>query len=230
MLPLISCEHVLDEPDLSDEEVVSGLKEALRVSTDTSVAILNKKDGYFGDNLVKILLPTEADVVVENISLIGGQSAIDEVLLLVNRSAEDAASHATPIFMQAITDLTIEEGWVILNGPDSAATIYLKEKTSSLLYQAFKPSIESSLSTPLIDGMSSAEEAYASLINSYNDGASLGNSLGGNYELVDNNSLTVHVTEKALDGLFIKIAEEEKAIRTEPFARVTKILEKVFSE
>lgn len=230
MLPFISCEHVLDEPDLSNEEVVTGLKEALRVSTDTSVAILNKKDGYFGDHLVKILLPPEADAVVENISLIGGQPAIDEVVLLVNRSAEDAASQASSIFMQAIADLTIEDGLVILNGPDSAATVYLKEKTSSLLYQSFEPSIKSSLSTPLIDGMPSAEQAYSSLINNYNDGASLANSLGGNYELVENNSLTAHVTEKALDGLFIKIAEEEKAIRTEPLARVTDILEKVFSE
>jgi hypothetical protein len=228
---LSSCEEISKiAPSLSQEEVVEGLKEALRVGTDTSVSTLNKTNGYFMDEAVKILLPPEVLMIQENVNKLGissvTQPLIDQLVLQINRSAEDAASEAKPIFVNAITSMTIADGWAILNGADTAATSYLKGNTYSGLKNLFQPKIETSLSKPLVGNISAAS-TYNSIITKYNDAATLANYIGGNYAIA-NPSLSDYTTGKALTGLFIKVADEEKAIRTDPVARVTDILQKVF--
>lgn len=231
LLSLASCnkiEEILPE-GLSEEEVAAGLKEALRVGTDTSVSQLNAEDGYYGDEAVKILLPPEADVIIDNLSLIpGGPALVEETVKKINRAAEDAAQEAKPIFVEAITNMTIQDAFGILNGNDSSATTYLKDKTYSDLYALFQPDINNSLSKPIILGQS-AESAYAALINTYNNAVAVANLLPTNdYPSVTGNSLSAHTTNFALKGLFKKVAEEEQAIRTDPLARVNDILKKVF--
>lgn len=223
-----SCEELGDiNLGLSDQEIVEGLKSALAVGTDTSVSILTKVDGYYGDELVKILLPDEAEILVNNISKIpGGQILLDETLLAINRSAEDAAQSATPIFVNAITDITFSDAKNILNGSDDAATNYLKINTSDSLFTLFEPQINKSLSKELIPGIS-AQKSYASLVSKYNTVAN--NSLGLLKPIIGN-SLSQHTTEKALNGLFLKVALEEGRIRNDVTHRVNDILKKVFDK
>lgn len=224
-----ACEQVEDiikDTGLTNEEVIQGLKAALQVGTDTSVSVLSKVDGYYKDELVKIALPAEAENIYNVIGQIpGGNSLLENAVLAINRAAEDAAPEAKNIFVDAITGITIADGFSILNGGDTAATIYLKEKTYNPLSDAFSPKIRNSLSKPLVLGIS-AESAYANLIEAYNT-ASLGGIL---WPRITTNSLSVHVTQKALDGLFFKVSEEERKIRKDPLHRVTEILQKVFGK
>jgi hypothetical protein len=226
-LSFTSCEEVseiLESTGLTNEEVISGLKTALNIGTDTSVTTLSKTDGYFKDELVKILLPAEAAPVYGVLtSLPGGSLLIDEAVLAINRAAEDAAPQGKEIFVTAITGITIADGFEILNGGDTAATIYLQGKTYNPLTDAFKPKIEASLAKPLILN-TSAEQAYALVLKTYND-ASLGGIL---WPEIKTNTLADHVTQKALTGLFFKVGEEEKKIRRDPLHRVSEILKKVF--
>ena len=226
-LSFTSCEEVseiLESTGLTNEEVISGLKTALNIGTDTSVATLSKTDGYFKDELVKILLPAEAAPVYNVLTSIpGGSLLIDEAVLAINRAAEDAAPQGKEIFVTAITGITIADGFEILNGGDTAATIYLQGKTYNPLTDAFKPKIQNSLSKPLILN-TSAEQAYALVLKTYND-ASLGGIL---WPEIKTNTLADHVTQKALSGLFFKVGEEEKKIRRDPLHRVSEILKKVF--
>lgn len=216
--------NILSNGELSNEEVIAGLKSALNVGTDTSVTILNKLDGYYKDDAVKILLPEEAQVIYDNIGKIpGGNALVEETVKSLNRAAEDAAIEAKPIFVDAITGITITDGLSILKGTDTAATAYLKGKTFSPLTAAFSPKIDVSLNKKLL-GNISANSAYNDLIKAYND-ASLGGLL---FPKITTNTLGEHVTKRALDGLFKKVADEEMAIRKDPLARVTDILRKVF--
>lgn len=232
---MTSCDDLVDTvvPALSQEEVVAGLKEALRVGTDTSVSNLNREGGYYLDEVVKIMLPPEIMMVQENLSAlgIGGavQPLIDQLVLQINRSAEDAASEAKPIFVNAITGITIADGWSILNGADTAATSYLRGATFNELKGLFQPKIENSLSKPLV-GNISASSTYSQIVDKYNTAVIIANQLsfGDKKYTTINPSLSDYTTGKALNGLFIKVAEEEKAIRTDPVARVTEILQKVF--
>jgi hypothetical protein len=209
---------------LTNEEVIQGLRAALTVGTDTSVTILNKLDGYYGDEVVKILLPQEAQVIYQRVSSIPGLSnLLDQTILSMNRAAEDAATEAKPIFVNAITGITIADGFAILNGSDTAATAYLNSRTYTPLFDVFKPKIETSLGKPLVAGLST-EQIYKNLIDAYNV-ASLNGLL---FERITNNTLSAHVTGKALDGLFIKVADQEMKIRKDPLARVTEILQRVF--
>jgi hypothetical protein len=228
ILTFSSCEkalQALEEAGLSNEEVIEGLKSALNVGSDTSVTTLAKLDGYYKDELVKILLPEEAQPVYAVVSSIpGGNLLLDNAIQSINRAAEDAAPEAKVIFKDAITGITIADGFSILNGGDTAATVYLSSKTFTPLTDAFSPKINASLSKPLIFN-TSAEESYSKLLNAYNK-ASLGGIL---WPEIKTNSLSQHVTKKALDGLFIKVAAEERKIRRNPLHRVNDILKKVFS-
>lgn len=222
-----SCDEldtIIEDAGLTNEEVVAGLRSALTVGTDTSISTLSAVDGYFADELVKILLPSEAAVIISNISKVpGGNLLIDQAILAVNRAAEDAAVEAKPIFVNAITGITIEDGFAILNGGERAATSYLQTNTESDLRTSFQPKIAGSLGKKLV-GNASAESTYAALINAYNT-ASLNGLL---FPKVQTNSLTEHTTQKALDGLFLKVADEEFKIRTDASHRVNDILVKVF--
>lgn len=223
-----SCEELglgdLGEVALSEETVIEGLKQALKVGTDTAVTNLNVQDGFYKDEAVKIFLPEEAQVVYDYINLLP-TNIVENNILAINRAAEDAAKEATPIFINAITDLTIQDGFDILHGTDTAATSYLKGKTYQELFDTFKPKIETSLSKDLVLGVS-AEDLYSNLINAYNT-ASLGGFL---FDEIKTNSLSEHTTERALIGLFKKVADEETLIREDPAHRVTEILEQVFAE
>lgn len=221
-----SCEDALN-PTLTESEVIQGLKSALTVSTDTAVFQTHRTDGFFKDASIKILMPPDAKVLVENISYVpGGQALLDKVILLMNRAAEDAAGEAGPIFKEAIVQMSIADAWGILNGPDSAATHYLRIKTYDQLYQAFHPMVDQSLGKELLPGISPLQ-AWTDLTSAYN---AVANSLAGQLAGLTpvQSQLDVWVTHRALAGLFLKIAEEEKAIRHDPLARVNDILKRVF--
>lgn len=213
---------------LTEQEVVKGLKEALRVSTDTAVNIVSQTNGYFRDELIKIYLPPEADQIMKYkdnamLQAVGVSKLIDDVVFRMNRAAEDAASSATPIFLNAIQSMTIQDAFSILNGSDTAATNYFRRNTYQQLQASFKPKIRNSLNQPLV-GNISANKAWSSLTNKYNDVAAI----AGWQEV--STQLDVYVTRKALNGLFLKLSMEEKAIRKDPKARVTDILERVFGK
>lgn len=225
---LVSCEKAIDilqKTGLTNEEITQGLKEALNIGTDTSVTVLSKTDGYYRDLAVKILLPEEAQVIYSSIDKIpGGNLLLENTILSINRAAEDAAPASKQILWNAVTGITISDGLAILNGGDTAATMYLKSKTFDSLEVLFEPKIKLSLSRQLV-GSISAESAYTDLVNAYNT-ASLNGIL---WDQIKTNSLSKHVTQKGLDGLFLKIADEEKKIRENPLHRISEILKKVFT-
>ncbi len=211
---------------LSEQEVISGLKEALKVSTDTAVSVVSKTDGFFKNQAIKILLPPEAKTIMDNkdnsmLKAIGITKLIDDVILRMNRSAESAAKQATPIFVNAIKAMSIQDAFGILRGADNAATEYFKQKTSGDLFNAFKPTIKQALDKPLVANVSTTK-SWNTLTSKYNKIAPLINKPKVNTDLVN------YVTQKAIDGLFVKLAEQEKKIRKDPVARVTDILKRVF--
>jgi len=225
-----SCDELFNEDNdffLTEETIVEGLKEALVIGADSASNQLSLTDGYYGNELIKILLPPEADIIVENIEYIpGGDELIEKIILGINRSAEDAAKEVTPIFVSAITNMSIIDGITILNGENDAATSYLKSNTYSELYDLYQPKLESSLDKKLV-GSVSTNSLWYTLVDQYN---SIANTLVGKLAGLQpvETQLDSYITNKALDGLFLKIAEEESAIRTDPVARVTDLLEEVF--
>ena len=212
---------------LTETEVVSGLKEALVTGARNSASILSIENGYYGDQLVKILLPDEARVIVDNISRIpGGDRLVEDVILSINRAAEDAAKEVAPIFVSSISGMSITDAFGILRGEQDAATIYLKNTTYDELYALYKPKIGQSIEKDLVGDLS-ASDAWNSLTNQWN---SLANSVVGriaNLSPVETD-LTDYLTNRALDGMFLKVEEEELKIRTQISARVTPLLQKVF--
>lgn len=215
-------------PVLSKAEIAEGLKEALRVGTDTAVSRLAKRNGFYENPQHAISLPPEADIIVKNIGRIPlvGDAVLEETKKLINRSAENAVRSASPIFVDAIRNMSITDALGILNGSDSAATSYLRETTYKKLFNSFKPKIEASLNKKLV-GNISAESSYDKLITNYNKVANL--PLSG-LDAVKENSLSNFVTRKALRSLFIRVAEEESDIRHDASARVNEKLKKVFGE
>lgn len=212
---------------LTQTEIIAGLKEALITGTGKSVEILGVADGYYKDNLVKILLPPEADVIVKNISKIpGGEKLVEDVLRNINRAAEDAVSEAKPIFVNSIKSMTIADAVGILRGDDNAATQYLHKTTYNQLAVLYQPKIKASIEKKLVGNVSTAH-SWNLLTGKWND---IANSVAGKVagmKPVDTN-LEEYLTKKALDGLFLKIEEQEKLIRKDPVARVTDILKRVF--
>jgi len=198
--------------NLSNEDIISGLKEALRVGTDSSSKKLSKLDGFFGDAAVKVLMPEEAKKVERTLRNVGMGSMVDKAILSMNRAAEDAASGVGTIFWDAIKSMSIKDGVQILRGGDFAATEYLKSVTTTELTEKFRPVIEASLVK--VD----ATKYWKDLFTTYNRFSAS----------AVNTDLTAYVTERALSGLFYKISLEEQKIRKDPAAQVTGILKKVF--
>jgi len=227
-LTQVAQQYATQQAPLSEADVANGLKQALKVGTDTAVMHLASKDGYFGNQLYKILLPPEADVIVKNAAKIpGGSKLVNDVILSINRSAEDAAKEAAPIFSNAIQQMTIADAWTILRGSDNAATEYLRKNTYTQLVNLYSPKIKGSLDKPLIAGIS-ATTSWNTLTTKWNTlaGTTAGKVAGFNTVNVDLNN---YLTKKALDGLFLQIAAEEKSIRQDPVARVTDLLKRVFA-
>lgn len=214
---------------LTSQQVAQGLKEALKVGAEKAVQQLNRTDGYYLDPLMKIELPPEASQVVEFAQRVPGlDKLLEDLIIRINRSAEDAAAMAKPILVNAITSMTIGDAWGILRGPDTAATFYLKEKTFSPLVNTYKPVIKTSLDKPLVAGIS-ASKTWDEVRGNWNRFA---NSIAG--KLLDvkpiNIPLEEYVTSQALKGMFIKIEDQEKKIRTDISARTSDLLRKVFAQ
>jgi hypothetical protein len=234
LLTLVSCAELMQvvststDLPLTNTEIIAGLKQALAIGTDSTVARISKTDGYFRDELIKILLPPEAEVITRNLSRIpGGEKLVSDVVLRINRAAEDAAKEAAPIFIGSITGMTITDGLQILRGGDYAATEYLKRTTSEQLFNLYQPKIKTSIDKKLIGNISTTE-SWNTLTGEWNR---IANSLIGQAAGFTpvNVKLDEYLTRKALDGLYLKIGEEEKKIRTDPGARVTDLLKRVFS-
>jgi hypothetical protein len=212
---------------LSEADVAKGLKEALVVGSKNSSSILSAMDGYYGDELVKILLPEEASVIIDNLARIpGGDKLVEDVVLRINRAAEDAAKEVAPIFINSITQMTISDAFAILKGADNAATQYLSNSTRTDLYNLYKPKIRQSTEKEILGGIST-KESWETLTGKWNGFAnSVVGKLAG-FEAV-NTDLDDYLTNRALDGMFLKVQDEEKKIRTNVSARITPLLEKVF--
>ena len=201
---------------LSNTDIVGGLKEALTLGAQKSASKLSAIDGFFKDAALKILLPPEAQKITEVVSKIpGGNKLIDDAILSMNRAAEDAAKSAAPIFVDAIKNMSINDAIGILKGTDTAATHYLKSNTINPLTIAFKPIIEQSLAKV------NATQYWNSLMSAYNK-------IPFNKKI--NPNLSAYVTEKAISGVFTQIAIEEQNIRKNPAAQVTNTLKKVFGK
>jgi len=215
------------EAPLTESEVAEGLKEALITGAKNSSAILSAVDGYYGDELVKILLPEEASVIIDNLSKIpGGAKLVEDVILSINRSAEDAAKEVAPIFVASIKQMTINDAFSILKGAENEATRYLVRTTRTQLYNLYKPKIQVSTEKELIAGIST-KDSWETLTGKWN---TLANSVAGRvagFQPV-NVDLDDYLTNRALDGVFLKVEIEEKKIRTDVSSRITPLLKKVF--
>jgi len=212
---------------LTETEVIGGLKEALITGAKNSANRLSIENGYYGDELVKILLPEEAQTIVTNISRIpGGEKLVENVVLSINRAAEDAAKEVAPIFVASITEMTLGDAFGILNGTDNAATLYLKGSTYNELYSLYLPKIQASIEKDLVGNLSAAD-TWSSLTSQWN---TLANSIAGRIANLTpvNTELDDYLTKKALDGIFLKVENEEKLIRTQVSARVSPLMQKVF--
>lgn len=198
---------------LSTEEVGKGLKEALTTGVSKGSDLASKVDGYYKNADIKIPFPPEVKKVEDKLRQIGLGSEVDEFILSLNRAAEDAAKEAKPIFVSAIKQMTIQDAWSILRGEDDAATEYLKGTTTTQLNEEFKPVIQKSLEKV------NATKLYRNLINAYNKIP---------FVQEVNPDLEEYATNKAIEGMFIMVAKEEKNIRENPGARTTDLLKKVF--
>lgn len=199
--------------NLTNDEVISGLKEALQVGTQRSTDKLSAVDGFFKDAAIKILMPPEAQKVEKTLRSVGLGKQVDNAILSMNRAAEDAAKGATAIFIDAIKQMTIQDAFGILKGGDFAATNYLKEKTTASLTTAFRPVIDSSLKKV------NATKYWNTVFTTYDKFSK---------EKV-NTDLPAYVTDKALSGIFYQVGQEEQKIRKDPVARTSDILKKVFA-
>ncbi|MCL1822322.1 MAG: DUF4197 domain-containing protein [Prolixibacteraceae bacterium] len=231
---LLSCNElmqiassVMGSQSLSSAEIIAGLKQALTVGTDSTVARVSKAGGYYKDAAIKILLPPEADIITKNLSRIpGGDKLVENVIQSINAAAEDAAKEVAPIFISSITSMTITDGLSILKGNGTAATDYLKKTTSMQLFNLYQPKIKKSIDKKLVGNMSPLE-SWNKLTSEWNK---IANSMVGQIAGFTpvNTQLDAFLTQKALDGLFLKIGEQEQKIRTDPLARVTDLLKRVF--
>lgn len=200
-------------PALTNGEVINGLKEALTVGTNNSTDLLSKVDGYYKNPALFIPFPPEAQKVKDKVIALGMESQVEKFEMTLNRAAETAAKEAAPIFINAIKGMTISDGFAILKGNDNAATQYLKDKTSAELKIKFQPIIKNAIDQVEVT------KYWNPIINTYNM-----------IPFIDkqNPDLEDYVTNKAMDGLFLMIEKEEKNIRSNPIARVTDLLKKVF--
>lgn len=199
---------------LSTADIAAGLREALDKGIDKQVTKLTQTDGFYKNQLVKILLPEELQKVDKSLRDIGLGSLADEGLKLMNRAAEDAVKEATPIFVSAVKNITFNDARNILMGNDEAATSYLRTSTSSQLYTKFNPVIKSSFNKV------GADKVWNNIISKYNQ-----------LPLVKkvNPDLTDYVTNQALNGVYKMIAVEEKDIRNNINSRTSTLLKKVFA-
>lgn len=267
LIAFSSCELLEDAAESENRpNIAEGLKEALRVGTDTATRKLAVVDGYLRDQAVKILLPDQLEeqinafkafeINVFGLGTVTGQRIYDQGLVIdgvvnisslasveddlitgINRAAESAASEAGPIFFDAITGITISDAENILYGPEDAATMYLKDNTFQSLFDTYEPKVNDAVNSVTV-GEQTVEEVYAKFVNDYNDILNTRvpvsllerTTIGSltNLSTITSADISEHATQKGLDGLFLKVEEEEASIRENPLARVTEILQEVF--
>lgn len=198
---------------LTDAEMNGGLKEALAVGAERAIKGLSRPGGYLNDPAVRIPLPGALEKTEKVLRMLGQDAAVDEFITTVNRAAERAIPKASKIVGNAVRDMTIADAQKILTGPDDSATQYFRRKTTKNLTAAMLPIVKKATASA---GVTSA---YKGMVDKAGPASSL---------MGDSLDLDAYVTEKTLDGLFLKVAAEEKAIRTNPVARSTDLLKKVF--
>ncbi|WGK63744.1 DUF4197 domain-containing protein [Croceiramulus getboli] len=199
---------------MDSETIASGLRQALDFGIEKQVTRLTEEDGFYQNELVKILLPAELQKVDKTLRAVGLGSLADEGIKQLNRAAEDAVKEATPIFVEAVKGITFTDARTILLGNDRAATSYLEARTEDALYQKFNPVIQNSFAKV------GADQIWNNLITRYNE-LPLTNDV--------NPDLTDYVTREALEGVFTMIAVEEQQIRNQVSARTTDLLRRVFA-
>lgn len=203
-------------PQLTNTEVISGLKEALNIGIKNSVNLTSVTDGFLGNAAIRLPFPEDAIKVKQKALDWGLSGQVDKFETTLNRAAEEATKEALPIFVDAITNMSISDGFAILNGGDGAATKFLKDQTTAKLVAAFSPKVEAAIAKVKLT------EYWNPIITKYNSAMTL----TGGEKL--NPDLNKYVTEKAIAGLFHMVEQEENKIRKDPMARVSDILQKVF--
>jgi len=199
----------------NNDTVVSGLKEALAIGTENAVKNVSQVDGYFGNKMIKVLMPEKIQKVADVLRKVGYQKEVDDFVLSMNRAAEKAAPKAVSYFSGAIREMSIEDARGILNGGDTAATKFFEKKTRDKIYNEFKPIVSSSMNEVGVT------RSYKNMMARYES-----------IPFMDKQSLDLdhYVTNKSLDGLYYMVGQEEKKIRTDPAARVTDLLKTVFGK
>ncbi len=200
---------------LSQGEIGSGLKEALRVASQRVIGRVGKNDGYFADPAIRIPLPEQLQSIVGPLRAVGASGLLDDLQLKMNRAAEQAAPKALNIFGDAVTNMSFDDARMILTGPQDSATQYFRRTTSGALTSSFRPIVDSTLSG-------------AGAVTALRSVQTRGQSIPFVGQMIQNFSLTDFTVGKALDGLFHYLASEESAIRTNPIARTTNLLKAVF--
>ena len=200
-------------PALTNDEVINGLKEALNVGTNNSSGLASKADGFLKNPAIFIPWPEEAKEMKAKLIKMGMQKKVTEFETSLNRAAEEAAKKSVPVFKDAITGMSIGDGFAILNGGDTAATHYLREKTYAPLKEKFMPTIKEAVTKAKVASY------WKPLATAYNK-------LPGVKK--QNPNLDDYVCNKAINGLMTLIKDEEAKIRKDPMAQVTDLLKKVF--
>ena len=203
-------------PALTNDEVISGLKEALQVGIKNSVELTSITDGFLKNETIRLPFPQDAIKVKEKAIEFGLSGQVEKFETTLNRAAEEATKEALPIFKEAILTMSVQDGFTILKGGDGAATKFLKDQTTAKLVAAFSPKVKEATSKVKLT------ESWTPIINRYNQAMTL----TGGQKL--NPDLDAYITEKAITGLFYMVEKEENKIRKDPAARVTDILMKVF--
>jgi hypothetical protein len=198
-----------------NKTTISGLKEALEVGTNNAVKSVSKTDGYFANKAIKILLPENIQRVCDMLGKMGYQKQVDDFVLSMNRAAEKAAPKAVSLFVDAIKGMTFADANKILHGGDTAATKFFEDKTRGKLYTEFKPTVSTTMN-------------QVGVTRSYKE--MMGKAESVPFAPKESVDLDHYVTNKALDGLFTMVGQEEKKIRTDPAARVTPLLKSVFGK
>ena len=206
-------DKTINHKSLSNQDVIDGLKQALSIGSENASGSASKTDGYFKHPVIKIPFPPEAEKMESKLRSLGMDKQVNDFIMTMNRAAEEAAKQAAPIFVDAVKNMTITDGMNILKGKDTAATGYLRQKTSLSLHDKFKPVIKDA--TQKVD----VTKYWNPLITTYNK-----------IPFVDhlNPDLEEYITQRALGGLFYLVSQEEIKIRKDPAARVTDLLKKVF--
>ncbi|MES2680074.1 MAG: DUF4197 domain-containing protein [Bacteroidota bacterium] len=203
------------KPKLSNEEVIKGLKEALSVGTNNSSSMASKLDGFNKNPMIYIPWPPEAQEMKTKLTQLGFSKKIEEFEISLNRAAEEAALKAAPIFVDAVTNMSVQDGFAILNGADTAATNYLRKSTYSSLSAQFMPVVKAAIEKVKVTSY------WQPLVTAYNKIPMVKK---------QNPNLDEYVNNKAINGLMLLIANEEIKIRRDPAARVSDLLKKVFGK